>query len=63
MAQQQLKRRDAVLIEPPVLQAIGPLPPEQIFFGASRSEQAFGGPTGVLQALPSPLLSLIVSAS
>ncbi len=49
MAQQQLRRRDAVLIETPVLQTIGPLPPDQVFFGASRSEQAFGGPAGVLQ--------------
>jgi hypothetical protein len=49
MAKQQLKHRDAVLIEPPVWQPIGPLPPEQVFFGAPRSEQAFGGSAGLLQ--------------
>jgi hypothetical protein len=49
MAQQQLKRRDAVMIEPPTLRDIGPFPPEQVFFGAPRSEQAFCGPIGLLQ--------------
>src|ERR1700732_5121966 len=50
MSQQQLlDRQDAVLIEPPVLRSIGPLPPEQLFFGAAPSEQAFCGPMGLLQ--------------
>jgi hypothetical protein len=47
--QQLLHRRDAVLIEPPVLPATGPLPPEQVFFDLPASEQAFCGPMGLLQ--------------
>jgi hypothetical protein len=42
-------RRDAVLIEPPVLEPQGPLPPEEVFFGAPPSEQAFCGSAGLLQ--------------
>jgi hypothetical protein len=42
-------RRDAVLIEPPVLQPVGPLPPDGIFFGAPRSEKAFCGEAGLLK--------------
>ena len=29
---------------------MGPLPPEAVFFGAARSEAAFGGPAGMVQA-------------
>jgi hypothetical protein len=43
------ERRDAVLIEPPVLRPQGPLPPEDIFFRAPRSERAFCGGDGLLQ--------------
>src|SRR6185437_2434374 len=46
---QLLDRLDAVLVEPPQWQPIGPLPPEDIFFGAPRSEAAFCGPSGLLQ--------------
>ena len=46
---QLLDRLDAVLVEPPQWQPIGPLPPEDIFFGAPRSETAFCGPAGLLQ--------------
>ena len=46
---QVLDRLDAVLVEPPQWQPIGPLPPEGIFFGASPSEAAFCGPSGLLQ--------------
>jgi hypothetical protein len=42
-------RRDAVLIEPPVLQAEGPLAPEQVFLGAPPSERAFCGAAGLLK--------------
>jgi hypothetical protein len=40
---------DAVLFEPQPLENIGPLPPEDVFFGAPRSEAAFGGAAGILQ--------------
>lgn len=46
---QLLDRLDAVLVEPPQWQPIGPLPAEDIFFGAPRSEAAFCGPSGLLQ--------------
>jgi hypothetical protein len=36
--------------EPPPLRDIGPLPPDAVFFGAPRSEAAFGGPAGMVQA-------------
>jgi hypothetical protein len=42
-------RHDAVMIEPPVLRPQGPLSPENIFFGASRSERAFCGADGLLK--------------
>ena len=44
-----LDRLDAVLVEPPHWQPIGPLLPEDIFFGAPASEAAFCGPAGLLQ--------------
>jgi hypothetical protein len=40
---------DAVLAEPPRWQPIGPLQPEEIFFGSPASETAFCGPVGLLQ--------------
>jgi hypothetical protein len=43
------ERRDAVLIEPPVLQLQGPLPPQEFFCGLPRSEKAFCGADGLLQ--------------
>jgi hypothetical protein len=43
------RRHDAVLIEPPVLQAEGPLPPEQVFYSAPPSEKAYCGPAGLLK--------------
>jgi hypothetical protein len=43
------ERRDAVLIEPPVLQPAGPLPPDGMFGGAPRSESAFCGEAGLLK--------------
>jgi len=49
MLQNLVRRGDAVLMEPPALRDIGPVPPEQVFFGAPRSEAAFCGPAGLLQ--------------
>jgi hypothetical protein len=46
---QLAERSDAVLVEPPKWQPIGPLPPEDIFFGAPASEATFCGPAGLLQ--------------
>jgi hypothetical protein len=42
-------RLDSVLVEPRKWQPIGPLRPEDIFFGVPPSEAAFCGPAGLLQ--------------
>jgi hypothetical protein len=44
-----IERPDAVTIEPPRLLDIGPVPPQQVFFGERAGEKAFCGPAGVLQ--------------
>ncbi|WP_315763372.1 hypothetical protein [Bradyrhizobium sp. SZCCHNS2005] len=44
-----VERRDAVLIEPPVLQPEGPVSPDRLFGGAEPSEKAFCGAAGLLK--------------
>ena len=44
-----IDRQDAVLQEIAPLRNIGPIPPQDVFFGAPRSEAAFGGAAGLLQ--------------
>jgi len=44
-----IDRQDAVLREFSSLRDIGPIPPQDVFFGEPRSESAFGGAAGLLQ--------------